>query len=194
MMTLFYTWLIVCQWQTWSKIICRLLSYPSSSPDTTVNTVLQSDSTIHHFTGQELLKWIWFATVTLGLDKLGFSPDQLRLHSARSGATMVMNLAGFPVFTIMLWGHWSSNAFLHYICKQVKEVSSGISNRMISNKNFFTISNTTPDNPVVPNLPLNPASRPNIGFQFKGTVISAVSSHQNYVITYYFLVTQAFLN
>ncbi len=106
---------------------------------------------------------------------------------------MVMYLAGVPVFTIMLLGCWSSDAFLHYICKQVKEVSSGISNRMISNKNFFTISNTTPDNPVVPNLPSNPASRPNIGFQFKGTVISFVSSHQNYVITFYFLVTRAFL-
>lgn len=162
---------LLCPIKIWSNIIRQLLSYPSSSPDTNVNTFLQSDSTLHHFTGQELLKWIRFATTTLGPERLGFSPDQLGLHSARSGAAMAMYLAGVPVFTIMLLGHWSSDAFLHYIRKQVKEFSSGISSKMISNENFFTISGSPPGNPAVPNLPSNHALRPHIGSQFKGTVI-----------------------
>jgi len=47
---------------------------------------------------------------------------------------MAMYLAGVPVFTIMLLGRWSSNAFLRYIRKQVKEFSRGISAKMIINR------------------------------------------------------------
>jgi hypothetical protein len=50
---------------------------------------------------------------------------------------MAMYLSGVPMFTIMLLGRWSSNALLHYIRKQVKEFSSGISQK-ISLKNTFS--------------------------------------------------------
>eukprot|EP00978_Attheya_sp_CCMP212_P021308 scaffold62029_cov65-Attheya_sp.AAC.1 len=39
-------------------------------------------------------------------------------HSIRSAAAMAMYLAGVPVFTIMLIGRWSRDAFLHYIRRQ----------------------------------------------------------------------------
>jgi len=52
---------------------------------------------------------------------------------------MAMYLAGVPVFTIMLIGRWSSDAFLQYICQQVQEFSSGVAARMIVSKDFFTI-------------------------------------------------------
>jgi hypothetical protein len=48
-------------------------------------------------------------------------------------------LPGPPVFTIMLIGHWSSDAFLHYICHQVQQFSFGVANRMISSPDFFAI-------------------------------------------------------
>jgi hypothetical protein len=121
---------LFCPIKIWSKIIRRLKSYPSSTPDTPINTFLHSNSTIHKFTGQELLKRLRSADSTLGPKKLGFSPNQLG-HSARSGATMAMYLAGIPVFTIMLLGRLSSIAFLRYIRKHVKEFSSGISEIMI---------------------------------------------------------------
>jgi hypothetical protein len=111
----------------------------------TVNFFLHSDGTPHHFSGQVLLNRLRLATNTVGKEKLGFTANQIGLHSARSGAAMVMYLAGVPVFTNMLLGRWSSDAFLHYIRKQVKEFSLGISNKMIQNKNFFTISTTTAD-------------------------------------------------
>jgi hypothetical protein len=54
---------------------------------------------------------------------------------------MAMHLAGVPVYTIMLIGCWSSDAFLHYICHQVQEFSAGISCHMILSEDFFTIPN-----------------------------------------------------
>ncbi len=83
---------------------------------------------------------------------------------------MAMYLAGVPVFTIMLLGRWSSDAFLRYIRKQVKEFSSRISEMMNRQDNFYTLQHDSKDYPRVPNHPLNPASRSNNGFKFKGTI------------------------
>ena len=41
-----------------------------------------------------------------------------------------MYLAKEPVYTIMLVGRWSSDAFLAYIEKQIKEFTKGVSSRM----------------------------------------------------------------
>jgi len=50
------------------------------------------------------------AATAIGKDKLGFTANQIGLHSARGRAAMAMYLAGVPVFTIMLLGCWSSDA------------------------------------------------------------------------------------
>jgi hypothetical protein len=92
---------------------------------------------------------------------LGFDPNHLGLHSAQSGAAMAMHLAGVPVFTIMLLGCWSSNAFLRYIRKQVQEFSKGVSDKMISNERFFTITSTPA---------LNHPLTSNFGTNFKETI------------------------
>ena len=52
---------------------------------------------------------------------------------------MGMFLAGTPVYTIMLIGRWSSDAFMRYIRKQVLEASHGISAKMLSFEDFYTI-------------------------------------------------------
>lgn len=103
---------LLCPVKVWSKIIRRLINYPDSNPDTPINSFLHSNSTPHKFTEQKLLKCLCFATSTLGLKTLQFSPKQIGLCSARSGAAMAMYLAGTPFFTIILLGHWSSDAFL----------------------------------------------------------------------------------
>mmetsp|Transcript_28009 Transcript_28009/g.50719 ORF Transcript_28009/g.50719 Transcript_28009/m.50719 type:complete len:105 (-) Transcript_28009:359-673(-) len=85
-------------------------------------------------------------------------------HSIRSGAAMAMHLANVPVYTIMLVGRWSSDAFLRYIRKQVQEFSVGISNRMIALPDFFTIPDRVrPEDPQVPGNINNFSGRSNIG-------------------------------
>jgi hypothetical protein len=54
---------------------------------------------------------------------------------------MAMNLAGVPIFSIMLIGQWSSTAFLKYIWKQVQEFLYGISSKMIEIQSFKHVQN-----------------------------------------------------
>jgi len=117
------------------------------SPSNTVNTFRLDNGKIHYFTGTKLLKRLRLAVTALGPDPLGLTASEIGLHSARSGAAMAMYLAHVPVFTIMLLGRWSSDAFLRYIQKQVKEFSNRISSKMIQNEHFFTIPSSSLDDP-----------------------------------------------
>jgi hypothetical protein len=74
-----------------------------------------------------------------GKDVLGFEAWEVGAHSIQSAVAMAMYLAGIPVYTIMLIGRWSSDAFLRYIRCQVQEFSAGISRRMILSEDFFAI-------------------------------------------------------
>jgi hypothetical protein len=102
--------------------------------------------------------------IHVGKDNLGFKVSKMGTHSIRSGAAMAMYLANTPVFTIMLIGHWSSNAFLQYIHCQVQEFSSGIASRMITSSDFYTIPDFAHrDDPRVSGNFHNFAARSNIG-------------------------------
>ena len=115
---------VLCPVKVWAKIVSRILSYESSGPDTLVNMFRLNTGVMHKFSGKDLLMHLQRAAASLGSDSLGYTPDQIGLHSARSGAAMAMYLAGVPVFTIMLLGRWSSDAFLRYIRKEVQEFIS----------------------------------------------------------------------
>jgi hypothetical protein len=169
---------ILCPVRVWASIIRRLISYSTTTKDTTVNTYLLPNNKLHLFSGKELLHRIRLATTAIGADNLGFTASQIGLHSARSGAAMAMFLAGVPVFTIMLLGRWSSDAFLRYIRKQVMEFSSGISTKMIQNENFFTIPALSSGNCPEPTCSLNLSSRNNMGFSSKITIRPLVSVFQ----------------
>jgi hypothetical protein len=122
------------------------------------------------------LKRLRLAATAVGPASLGFTAKEIGLHSARSGAAMAMYLAHIPVFTIMLLGRWSSDAFLRYIRKQVKEFSNGISTKMITKEHFFIIPTTSKQDPKTPNRSLNPTSRFNHGPNFKAMIRPLVSA------------------
>jgi hypothetical protein len=161
---------VLCPVRIWASIVTRISSYSDASPSDTVNKFVNSDNRVNFFTGTELLKKLRLATTAVGPDTLGFTAKEIGLHSARSGAAMAMYLAHIPVFTIMLLGRWSSDAFLRYIRKQVKEFSNGVSSKMITKETFFTIPSVSTKDPRSSNHPLNPASRNNNGFCFKSTI------------------------
>ena len=80
---------------------------------------------------------------------------------------MAMYLGEFPVYTIMMIGRWSSDAFLRYIRKKVKKFSHNVSLIMI----HFQFHRHIPDlEPAVSHLdprqsndPDNSETRRNIG-------------------------------
>jgi hypothetical protein len=71
---------------------------------------------------------------------LNLKPHKVGLHSLRSSAAMAMYLNKVPVYTIMLLGRWSSDAFLRYIRKQVQEFSNDVSSRMIRQGTYHHVA------------------------------------------------------
>ena len=57
---------------------------------------------------------------------------------------MAMYLSGEPVFTIMLIGRWSSDAFLRYIRKQVQQFSRNVAKNMNKCRFFWHVPEVAP--------------------------------------------------
>jgi hypothetical protein len=99
-------------------------------------------------------------------DALGILKDKIRTHSVRSGSAMAMYLGKCPVYTIMLIGRWSGDAFLWYICKQVMEFSHSVSWKMLNYQNYWHVpdfNHQIPENnPWQQNDPNNTKMRQNI--------------------------------
>ena len=86
---------------------------------------------IEHVTSKMMVESLRDAVKATGEEKLGFKAEEIGTHSIRSGAAMAMYLGKCPVYTIMMIGRWSSDAFLRYIRKQVEQFSHNVSQRML---------------------------------------------------------------
>jgi hypothetical protein len=133
---------VLCPVISWSSIIRRIRAIPNTSDESPVCTYQRADGTTGLVTSKQVLDRIRDRVRALGKDVLGFEAWEVGTHSIRSAAAMAMYLAGVPVYTIMLIGRWSSDAFLRYIRRQVQEFSAGVSRRMILSEDFFTIPET----------------------------------------------------
>ena len=110
---------ILCPVKSWARVVKRITQIKSHSPDTHVNT-FSDNGKVFLVTSSDAMTALRSAAKTIGTQKLGFSPTEIGTHSIRSGAAMAMYLDEVPVYTIMLNGRWSSDAFLLYIRKQVE--------------------------------------------------------------------------
>lgn len=119
-------------------IIRKSTISPDKIPNMKINTVV-TQGKIFTIPSSMVLDRIRTAVRFLGKDKLGFTEAEVGTHSNRSGGAMGMYLAGTPVYTIMLLGRWSSDAFMRYIRKQVLDMSHGISTKMLTYEEFYTI-------------------------------------------------------
>mmetsp|Transcript_46267 Transcript_46267/g.140204 ORF Transcript_46267/g.140204 Transcript_46267/m.140204 type:complete len:285 (+) Transcript_46267:74-928(+) len=73
---------------------------------------MQVDGNITRITGKDIRCMIRAVVGEIGEDELGFTKDEVGTHSNRSAAAMAMYLENVPVYTIMLVGRWSSDAFV----------------------------------------------------------------------------------
>ncbi len=131
----------MCPVKSCISLITRARNLPlthSQLLDTLINTI-QLFSSIYQITSESILDTIRRTVKDMGKDKLGFSPDEVGTHSNRSAGAMSMFLSGTPVYTIMLVGRWSSDAFMRYIRKQVLAASHRISKKMLTFEDFFTV-------------------------------------------------------
>jgi hypothetical protein len=124
----------LCPVLQWACLVNRIWTYPSTSPDTPVCVVWRHNR-LESIASHQVLAALCAACASIGRGQLGFEPYEMSTHSLQSGAATEMYLAGVPVYTTMLIDRWSSNAFLQYIHKQVKQFSKGVSKQMIK---FFS--------------------------------------------------------
>jgi hypothetical protein len=96
-------------------------------------------------------------------EAVNIRPEECGLHSLRSSAAMAMYLNGIPVYTIMLLGRWSSDAFLRYIRKQVTEFSKGVARRMIQRPVYFHVSHAGREDPRTHKNPCSSAANLGMG-------------------------------
>ena len=97
------------------------------------------DGKLLKFTQDDLLSSFQSNAASIGEDKLGFKPEDIRTHSNRCAAAMDMFMEDTPFYMIMLMGRCSSDALLKYIRRKVLEFSKGISIHMIRKDILFTI-------------------------------------------------------
>ena len=82
---------------------------------------------------------------------------------------MAMYLNSIPVYTIMLLGRWSSDAFLRYIRKQVTEFSNNVSRQMTQNPAYHHIEAPSREDPRTHN---SMAASANMGMGAGGAAIN----------------------
>ncbi len=121
---------VLCPVWQWAVIVKRIRSYPGTTEDTAVS-VFWRNGRLENVTSKMLLNSLEAGVAAIGCDKLGIKNGGIGTHSIRSGAAMAMYLGECPVYTIMMIGQWSSDAFLCYIRKQVEQFSHNVSRRML---------------------------------------------------------------
>ena len=131
-----------CPVKAWAAIVTRVLSYPGTTGNSTVNT-FKSGHRLLRIPSKDILQKIRATVTAIGSDILGFKAHEVGTHSVRSSCAMALYLAKALVVTIMHVGRWSSDAFLLYIRRQVQEFSKDLTSHMVNSAQFFTIPDET---------------------------------------------------
>jgi hypothetical protein len=158
---------VLCPVKQWVHLVNWIWSYQGTTENTPVSTVWRYDRR-EQITSRQAITSLRAACATIGSARPSFEPDEIGTHSLLSSATMEMYLAGVPVYTIMLIGRWSSDAFLQYIRRQVEQFSKDVSQKMITHRSFRTIPDIAPqvvsnEDPRQRNHRYNAKTRRNIG-------------------------------
>jgi hypothetical protein len=113
---------ILCPVRAWAAIVRAIKNLPGSTENTPVCSLFtpatkptpDNPGKFVQVAGKDMTSLIRKAVADIGSERLGFTPEECGTHSIRSAAAMAMHMAGLPVYTIMLIGRWSSDAFLIY--------------------------------------------------------------------------------
>jgi len=136
----------VTQWRTGNSTYCplvvsaamvRRLEAMSASESDFIYKFKGDNGRIRDFDSATALWMLRGFILSVDFKGLCLDPKRIGLHSLCSLAAMAMYFNGVPVYTIMLLGRWSSDAFLRYIRKQVKSFGSGVSSKMIVTSCFL---------------------------------------------------------
>ena len=132
--------LLLCPVRASARIIHRVRLRSGSNNELKICSFTTEDGTSVHVNSAQVLPRLRVIVELIGKEKLGFTKDDIGLHSIRSGGAMTMFLSGVSVIIIKRIGRWSSEAFLEYIREQVENFTYGVSMKMLMYENFHTIN------------------------------------------------------
>ena len=129
-----------CPVAIWSRIISRILSYPTASANTPVDAI-HIGGKLYGITSEIMRDKIRNILDEIGEDVLGFPSSDAGTHSIRSSFAMLLLLNGEIESIIMKKGRWKSDAFLRYIREQIDKFGFDTSKKIIGSigENFFVI-------------------------------------------------------
>ena len=141
----------MCPVQQAAALVQRLQHDKRITKDTTVDTFISTSGQVSRVMSANVRRALHEAYLAVGEEKLGFKPNKIGPHSLCSGAAMAMHLAEIPVYTIMIIGRWSSDAFLCYIRKQAAHFSQNIAKGMLHTHSFIQVPNNKQISSLDPN-------------------------------------------
>jgi hypothetical protein len=138
---------ILCPVRAAAAVVQRMRASGLTKPDTPLYSYTDDNGKLRHMETRIALGMLRTFIKTAVRDPLGLKASEIGLHSMRSASAMAMYLNKVPIYTIMLLGRWSSDAFLRYIRKEVSEFSSDVSRRMIKNRVFHHVTPAPREDP-----------------------------------------------
>ena len=130
----------VIAWTVTARRIKRTI--PEVNGETTVCSYLENGHIRQIDSNHARIK-IRSIVVVIGENELGFTKDDVGLHSIRSGGAMAMFLSGVSEIIIQRIGRWESFAFLDYIREQVESFTYEVSTKMLTNEKFYHMNEKT---------------------------------------------------
>ena len=132
--------LVLCPVRAWAYTVRRIRdTIPGAGEDTQVCCYAEGDE-IKFIDSNHVRSRIRGIVELIGEQALGFTKDDVGLHSIRSGGAMAMFLSGVSEIVIQRIGRWESFAFLDYIREQVENFTYGVSTRMLENEEFHHLN------------------------------------------------------
>jgi hypothetical protein len=101
---------VLCPVWFTASLFLHIWSYKGMDSSTQVSTYIRND-VVEHVTSTQVINALCGVVGAIGKTCLEISEQKMGTHSIRSGAAIAMYLGKCPVYTIMLIGRWSSDAF-----------------------------------------------------------------------------------
>ena len=136
---------LVCPVRAAAAIVKRLLAL-GGKPSTHLYQYVDKKGKWKNLTATKAVSHLQNFAKTLD-ESYGLPEKFVGTHSIRSSGAMAMYLNGIPVYTIMLLGRWSSDAFLRYIRRQVTEFSNNVARKMTKKTVYHHITDADREDP-----------------------------------------------
>ena len=101
-------------------------------------------------------------TQRLGAPRIGFSPEDVRTHSIRSGGAMAMHITWVPCRKFIAIGQWCLLGFMVYIQQQILSFSAGVSKNERTNSVPAFLSNQLSTDPTQHIFHSSPSQDPSV--------------------------------